>query len=135
MILVIGGACQGKRNYARGLLGLSEEDFSAKAADGRKDEVQRALDGKHPYLLHFHEWIRKMTEQERPVRDFVEKVLEMGPEIIVMDEVGLGIVPTERTDRDYREAVGQAGQMLAAEAEQVYRVICGIPQKIKGADD
>lgn len=135
MILVIGGACQGKRSFARGLSGLSEEDFAAKAADGRKDEVQKALDGKHPYLLHFHEWIRRMSEQGQSVRDFVRKVLEIGPEIIVMDEVGLGIVPLERTDRDYREAVGQAGQILAAEAEQVYRVICGIPQKIKGAVD
>ena len=49
-----------------------------------------------------------------------------------MDEVGCGIVPVERLERDYREAVGRAGQLLAQNASQVFRVICGIPVRIKG---
>lgn len=47
------------------------------------------------------------------------------------DEVGCGIVPMEKSERDYREAVGHAGQMLAAAAAEVYRVQCGIAARIK----
>ena len=51
--------------------------------------------------------------------------------MIVMDEVGAGVVPVERSDREYREAIGLAGQHLAREAEEVYRVVCGIGMRIK----
>ena len=37
----------------------------------------------------------------------------------------------EETERDYREAVGHAGQMLAAAAAEVYRMQCGIAVRIK----
>ena len=48
-----------------------------------------------------------------------------------MDEVGCGIVPLSREDRDYREAVGRAGQKLAEAAREVWRIQCGIPVRIK----
>ena len=53
------------------------------------------------------------------------------PAVITLDEVGCGIVPLEKTERDYREAVGHAGQMLAAAAAEVYRMQCGIAVRIK----
>ncbi len=48
-----------------------------------------------------------------------------------MDEVGAGVVPVERSDREYQETIGLAGQLLAREAAEVYRVICGIGVRIK----
>ena len=48
-----------------------------------------------------------------------------------MDEVGCGVVPVDKEERQYREAVGAAGQELAARAEKVYRVTAGIPVRIK----
>ena len=51
--------------------------------------------------------------------------------MITLDEVGCGIVPLEKSERNYREAVGHAGQMLAAAAVEVYRVQCGIAARIK----
>ena len=53
------------------------------------------------------------------------------PAVITLDEVGCGIVPLEKSERDYREAVGHAGQMLAAAAAEVYRMQCGIAVRIK----
>ncbi|MFR5732713.1 MAG: bifunctional adenosylcobinamide kinase/adenosylcobinamide-phosphate guanylyltransferase [Clostridium sp.] len=53
------------------------------------------------------------------------------PAVITLDEVGCGIVPLEKSERDYREAVGHAGQMLAAAAAEVYRMQCGIAARIK----
>ena len=57
---------------------------------------------------------------------------EKNPEIIfVCDEIGCGIVPMDRKERGWREAVGRMCCALAAQAQQVERVICGIPMVIK----
>ena len=52
--------------------------------------------------------------------------------VIVMDEVGSGIVPMEKADRLWREACGRCGCMIAARADRVIRLVCGIPTIIKG---
>ena len=62
---------------------------------------------------------------------FTRQILVNPPAVITLDEVGCGIVPMEKSERDYREAVGHAGQMLAAAAAEVYRVQCGIAARIK----
>ncbi|MCI9162255.1 MAG: hypothetical protein HFG59_03210 [Lachnospiraceae bacterium] len=130
MILIIGGMGQGKRAFARKLAGTKAPEFDANLADGLSDPPRFAL--QKPYLTSFQGWIRQILEAGGDPEEFVGRVLAGMPRIITMDEVGCGIVPAERTERDYREAAGHAGQMLAANASEVYRVICGIPQKIKG---
>lgn len=130
MVLIIGGVCQGKRRFARELSGMDEEAFLADTADGSKDHPEEAL--KKRFLTGFHEWIRRLMEEGEDPGEFVRQVLKAEPELVTMDEVGCGVVPIERAERDYREAAGLAGQMLAAHAGQVYRIVCGIPVKIKG---
>lgn len=130
MILIIGGACQGKREYALQLSGTDEKTFEENLADGWRDKPQKAME--KPYLISFHGWVRQLTEEGLDPESFVRQILKNIPKIVTMDEIGCGIVPVERTERDYREAVGHAGQMLAEHASQVYRVVCGIPTKIKG---
>ena len=41
------------------------------------------------------------------------------------------MVHVERSDREYRETICLAGQLLAKEAREVYRVVCGIGVRIK----
>ena len=52
--------------------------------------------------------------------------------VITCDEVGCGVVPLDRADEAYREAVGRLCCALAEEADAVVRVIAGVPQWIKG---
>lgn len=51
--------------------------------------------------------------------------------IFVSDELGLGIVPDNPLSRIYRDLVGLANQRLAAQAQRVEFVLCGIPKRIK----
>lgn len=51
--------------------------------------------------------------------------------IIVTDEIGNGIVPIDRREREYRELHGRLCCALAQESLCVYRVICGIESRIK----
>ncbi|MDP8262086.1 MAG: bifunctional adenosylcobinamide kinase/adenosylcobinamide-phosphate guanylyltransferase [Candidatus Ancaeobacter aquaticus] len=51
--------------------------------------------------------------------------------IIVSNEVGLGLVPPYKMGREFRDILGRVNQILASEAQAVYFMIAGIPQKIK----
>ena len=53
-------------------------------------------------------------------------------DVIACGEVGGGVVPLDRADEDYREAVGRLCCAIADEADAVVRVMAGVPQWIKG---
>ncbi len=58
-----------------------------------------------------------------------------GKVIFVTNEVGLGIVPDNEVARLYRDLIGRCNQQVAAGADTVYLVSCGIPMQIKGTDN
>ena len=49
----------------------------------------------------------------------------------VCEEIGLGIVPADREERLWRDVTGRLCCLLAEEAEEVYRLWCGLPQRLK----
>lgn len=55
-----------------------------------------------------------------------------GSLIFVTSEVGLGVAPENAQARRYRDLVGRANQILAARADSVTLVCCGIPLHLKG---
>ena len=52
--------------------------------------------------------------------------------IMVTNELGMGIVPSNPLSRLYRDLVGEANQQVASEADEVYFLVSGIPMKLKG---
>jgi adenosylcobinamide kinase / adenosylcobinamide-phosphate guanylyltransferase len=54
-----------------------------------------------------------------------------GTIIFVSNEVGMGIVPATADVRRYRDLVGRANQSIAARADAVTLVSCGIPLPLK----
>lgn len=55
----------------------------------------------------------------------------LGYEAVLCDEVGCGVVPLERKDRERREAIGWLCCQLAREAQAVYRLQCGLAMRLK----
>ena len=51
--------------------------------------------------------------------------------ILICDEIGNGIVPIDRFEREYREQVGRILIEVAKRADRVERITCGIGQRIK----
>lgn len=51
---------------------------------------------------------------------------------VIATEVGSGVVPLDPVERAARERAGRLNCLLAARAETVVRVFCGIPKAIKG---
>lgn len=54
--------------------------------------------------------------------------------ILVSNEVGLGLVPTNKLGRDFRDVSGRVNRMVAKNADKVFFVVAGIPLKIKGEE-
>ena len=52
--------------------------------------------------------------------------------VIVAAETGGGVVPIDPVQRAQREAAGRLSCLLAARADRVVRVFCGLPMALKG---
>jgi adenosylcobinamide kinase/adenosylcobinamide-phosphate guanylyltransferase len=77
---------------------------------------------------------RPVTEAD--VADACGRVLQAaescrGTVIFVTNEVGLGVVPENAAARRYRDLAGRANQLLAARADAVTLLCCGIPIHLK----
>ena len=116
MKMVIGGAYQGKTDYAKQV--YPNLVWSDGASCDLKDIF--SCSG----IVHFEEFVRRWIR--------AEQILQENPELIVVTaEVGYGLVPVDAFERQYREAVGRICTNLAACADRVDRVQCGIGTRIK----
>ena len=111
MILVVGGLGAGKRRFILEELGYALEQLSSIPEEGT------------PVLWGL--WGLEALDPLPPLEDL------LGREVVACREVGCGVVPMDRADRDRREAIGRLCCDLAARAEAVYRVNCGIAMQLK----
>lgn len=51
---------------------------------------------------------------------------------LVSNEVGMGIVPENALARTFRDLAGEANELLAKAADEVYVMFSGLPLKLKG---
>lgn len=117
MELYIGGTAQGKKAYVTQVCGIDET---------------RIWDA-------FAEWFREKLKQEKqcsgagvlPEEECLTYLDEHPDTVLICEEVGNGIVPLEPFEREYRERLGRLLCEIAARAERVERVVCGIGQRIK----
>jgi len=75
-------------------------------------------------------------QAEAAVRAEISALLALPPKssatfIIVSNEVGLGLVPPYPLGRVYRDLLGLANQMVAAQAQRVYWMVAGIPLDLR----
>ena len=110
MVLILGGAGAGKKEYARSL-GFTDADFSTDVSDGK------------PVLYDLETLVRGA---DVPLDALLKKKL------VLCREVGSGVIPMDRSEREWREAVGRLCCALAKEATAVVRVVCGVPIALKG---
>lgn len=66
------------------------------------------------------------------VKELIDEIREKDFNLVmVTNEVGDSIVPSHSISRAFRDIQGRVNQRVAALADQVYLVCCGIPVKIK----
>lgn len=109
MILIIGGCAQGKHEYARS----KYENADA-------------------HILNLNSWASGIFEKDEDALTLLKKAAENDPNLIVITrEVGNGIVPVDAKAREFRTRIGRLQCEVAAIADEVIRVCCGVGQKIK----
>lgn len=127
MILITGGAFQGKKAYAMEHFHLTEQDF-VKGDACTEEELLRAR-----AVTDFQEYVRRILKKGGDPSELAEKLYTENPKLIVLtNELGSGVIPAEPFDRQWREASGRAACDLAKYASEVHRVVCGIGTVIKG---
>lgn len=118
MILIIGPAYSGKREYAQIIL------RKRPGGDGAAGETQGRLRTEVQELV-----TAKMDETD--LRRLADS-LARSAEILTASETGAGIVPVGEDIRRIRESQGKLLSLLAARADTVVRVFYGIPEVLKG---
>ena len=95
-------------------------------------ELARAENPDALIFEDFHEAVQEAMQRGEDARAFAQHMIAAHPDaVIVANEVGAGVVPVQAQERAFREAVGRALCVIAQEAQQVTRVVCGIGVRIK----
>ena len=131
MLLITGGAYQGKLGYALNLMNIKEETMIDGANCSEKELLEK------PLVNHFHLWIKRMLIEKKDMEDIKEVISRIAEQnkdlVIIVDELGCGVVPIDSFDRLYRETTGRVCCEIAKKSIEVHRVICGIGTVIKHA--
>ncbi|MCR5845989.1 MAG: bifunctional adenosylcobinamide kinase/adenosylcobinamide-phosphate guanylyltransferase [bacterium] len=114
MILIVGSETSGKRSYARSL-GYTDDQM----ADGFIDES--------PVIFNVQDLLRADSAKTDELFELL-----LSKQVVICNEVGSGVIPANEADIRYREAVGRLCVRLAAQADRVVRMVCGIPVLLKG---
>lgn len=126
MRLIIGGQAQGKLTYAIEKYGLDIGNI----CDSKTDDV--ILNDNLKCINNYHLLVKKLLDNGEDPLVFTRRIMDLYPDIIIiMNEVGNGIVPLEKNERVYREFVGRTGCLIASQADTVERIVCGIAVVIK----
>ncbi|HZW49092.1 MAG TPA: bifunctional adenosylcobinamide kinase/adenosylcobinamide-phosphate guanylyltransferase [Bacillota bacterium] len=126
MILLFGGAYQGKFRFACSEFRLQAEDFYTCTADNDSPEPTRKA---WQNLQLFVYQLRQ--ENLDPLSWFEQNQAVWQDKILIFDDIGSGIVPTDPQERQWREDNGRCLQYLSCQAEVVYRLFCGLPMRLK----
>ena len=57
--------------------------------------------------------------------------LDLSEKILICEDISCGVVPMDAEAREWREAVGRMNAVLAAQADTVTRIFCGLPLELK----
>lgn len=103
-VLIVGGACQGKEHFAR----------------SRWPE--------QPLVNGLHRLVRRTLEEGGNPQALLP---ELRGSVVTCDEIGCGIIPIDPAEERWREEVGRLCCALAAEADEVWRIWAGLPQRLR----
>ena len=124
MVLVFGGAYNGKKDFIKEKFNINEEDIFY-CSDGEIDFSKKVICGLHKFTYN------NILKEINSLQYIKENINLFKDKIIISDEISSGIVPLKKEDRMWREETGRCLQYLSKESSCVYRIFCGIPTIIK----
>lgn len=126
MIVIIGGSYQGKLDFARERFGLTDDDIQI------CDETTDAIDFSRRCIAYIDRFgLNRIRSGIEPADVFKTDPVRLKDMIFIANDISGGVVPVDPVLRAWREACGRLNLYLCREADEVWRLFCGIPQRIK----
>lgn len=123
MILVFGGAYQGKLDYAK-------KNFDIKKVCDCSGGKTPEFDGDAVYGTEG--FVLECASVGMEATDFFRENKELWQDkVLIITDVSQGIVPIDKEMRAFREMNGRLMLYLAGEADEVHRVFCGLGKRVK----
>jgi len=124
MVLIIGGAYQGKLEFAKNAFCLDDGDiYSCTGPE---------VDFSQKCIYRLEEFAYACVEQGVEPKVYFEEHRDQWEEsILICRDIFCGVVPLEAKDRAWRQATGRLCQYLSKEAEGVSRIFCVVEQRLK----
>ena len=108
MMFVTGPLFSGKRTFVKSFFGWNEDELRRFAVLDAQDLAPAAED------------LEALADR-----------LAAAP-VVIAAETGCGVVPMDPGQREARESAGRLACLLAARADTVVRLCCGLPEVLKG---
>ena len=140
MNFIIGGAYQGKLDYAVEEYNLKDEDVfecGGPACDGATGDMPGTeeapeIDFSRKCIYNVEEFTYACVKcGVEPLDYFLEHKAEWQDSILICEDIFCGVVPLGADMREWRQATGRLCKYLSGQAESVVRIFCGLEQKLK----
>lgn len=126
MILIIGGAYQGKLDFAKRKFNISDDEVFFCSRESAEINFGKRV------IADLDEFVYACAEAGRnPRRYLAENRSKWENSIIIVNDVSCGLVPMEAVDRAYREEVGRVVVYLGKEARSAVRIFAGLAKNLK----
>lgn len=124
MTLIIGGAYQGKLEFAREAFSLGEDDvFTCSGTE---------IDFSRPCINALEEFTLACIRQGLdPVEYLQSHRAQWENAVFICQDLFCGVVPIDTELRSWRHTTGLVCQYLSREAGRVSRIFCGLEQRLK----
>lgn len=125
MHLIIGGAFQGKTDWAKAQFGLKDADILECTEQVLSDLSAKCITHLERFALCC------LRQGQEPKTVLLEEKDRWKDSVLICDDISCGVVPLDAETRAWREACGRMLSALSMEAETVTRIFCGLPQRLK----
>lgn len=124
MKLIIGGAYQGKREFAKEAYSLKDSDIYTCQGE--------TIDFSFPCVDKVEAFaLACVRAGKEPLDVFRAHRNEWENAVLICEDIFCGVVPIDAELREWRQATGRLCQYLTKEAQQVSRIFCGLEQRLK----
>lgn len=124
MILVFGGACQGKLSWAVETFGLKQEELVDCAGGFPKEQA--------PCLYHLEKISLDCAQKGLDTVQWLREREEIWKDAVLLcRDIGCGVVPVDPLERAWREENGKMLRFLGGRADRVSRIFCGLEARLK----
>jgi len=125
MHLIIGGAFQGKTDWAKARFSLNDADILDCSEETIPDFSANCITHLERFALCC------LRQGQEPKAVLLQNKDRWKNSVLICDDISCGVVPLDAETRAWREACGRMLSALSVEAETVTRIFCGLPQRLK----